>query len=262
MFELGPALIALAALVGAMTLLWLLSRRVDDVSLVDPFWAPAFVLLGGVYAAAAEGPVGARGWLALGLVGAWAARLGSYLTWRWFQHEDEDARYAQMRSKRGASFRLSSLWIVFWLQAGLAWIVAAPLFAALAHGGAPGIVAWLGVGLWAVGMFYEAVGDWQLARFKTDPDSKGKVLDTGLWGQTRHPNYFGNFCIWWGVYLVAADASGWALASAYGALFMTLLLLKVSGVALLEKDIGERRPKYADYVKRVNAFFPGPQRGA
>jgi steroid 5-alpha reductase family enzyme len=149
---------------------------------------------------------------------------------------------------------------VFGLQAALAWVISLPLLAAT---GSTAPLGWLdaaGVALWLVGMIFEAGGDWQLARFKRDPANRGKVLDTGLWRYTRHPNYFGDFCVWWGFFLIALSAGGWW--SIVGPLAMSFLLLKVSGVALLEKDIGERRPAYRDYIRRTNAFFPGPPRAA
>jgi steroid 5-alpha reductase family enzyme len=112
--------------------------------------------------------------------------------------------------------------------------------------------------MFAVGLFFETVGDWQLSRFKADPANSGKVMDRGLWGLTRHPNYFGDFCVWWGFYLLALGAGGWW--TIFGPLLISFLLLKVSGVRLLEKDIGQRRPGYAEYIRRTNAFFPGPKR--
>lgn len=261
MFELIPALIALAAAMAAMTLLWAISLRLEDVSIIDPFWPAAFLVLGGGYTLATDPEdMGPRGGLLFALLGLWTLRLGGYLLIRWFGHDEEDHRYAAMRAARGPSFRHLSLVIVFWLQAGLAWIVAAPIFAGLAGSHRLDPVAWVGVAVWAVGMFFEAVADLQLSRFKSNPDNRGKVLDQGLWSLTRHPNYFGNFLIWWGLFGVAVGASPDAWMSIYGPAFMTFLLLKVSGVAMLEKDIGERRPAYADYIRRTNAFFPGPKR--
>jgi steroid 5-alpha reductase family enzyme len=118
----------------------------------------------------------------------------------------------------------------------------------------------VGSALWLVGFVFEAGGDWQLARFKATPGNEGKVMDRGFWGLTRHPNYFGDFCVWWGLYLTALSAGAWW--SLPGPLLMSVLLLRVSGVALLEKDIGERRPQYAEYMRRTNAFFPGPRKRA
>ena len=261
MFELVPALYALLATMGAMTLLWLVSVPLKDVSIIDPFWPAAFLVLGGTYLALSDAEVGLRAMLLLGMLALWTLRLGGYLLWRWFQHEEEDHRYAAMRAGRGPSFTYLSLVIVFWLQAGLAWVVAAPVFAGLEAGGGVGALGWLGVAVFAVGMLFEGGADLQLTRFKSNPENKGQVLDSGFWALSRHPNYFGNFMIWWGVFLTAVDAGGSTWISAYGPAFMTFLLLKVSGVAMLEKDIGERRPAYAEYIRRTNAFFPGPKRG-
>jgi steroid 5-alpha reductase family enzyme len=133
-----------------------------------------------------------------------------------------------------------------------------PLVGAIAGEAPLGALDVLGVSLWAVGLFFEAVGDWQLARFKRDPANDGRVMDRGLWRSTRHPNYFGDFCVWWGLYLVALAAGAWW--SIAGPLIMSFLLLRFSGVRLLERDIGERRPAYAEYARRTNAFFPGPRR--
>ena len=186
-----------------------------------------------------------------------ALRLAGYITWRnW--GEGEDYRYRQIRQRNQPGFEFKSLYLVFGLQGVLAWIISIPLLVAILHPGEPGGVAYLGVLVWLVGMLFEAVGDYQLARFKADPDNKGKVLDSGLWRYTRHPNYFGNAMIWWGFYLIALSVGGWW--TIFAPLLMTFLLLKVSGVVLLEKDIAERRPAYRDYVARTNAFLPGPPR--
>jgi steroid 5-alpha reductase family enzyme len=148
-----------------------------------------------------------------------------------------------------------SLYIDFALQGVLAWIISIPLLLAVAHPAPLQLLDYAGVLLWLTGMLFEAGGDYQLARFKADPANKGKVMDSGFWRYTRHPNYFGEFCIWWGFYLIAVAAGGWW--TIYAPALMTFLLLRVSGVALLEKDIGKRRPAYRDYIARTNAFFPG-----
>jgi steroid 5-alpha reductase family enzyme len=245
-----------ATLIAVAVAFWMVSLRRDDVSIVDSLWSLMFLLVAGVYAALAQ-PVGPRSTLVLVLVGAWALRLSAYITWR--NHgQGEDYRYQEIRRNNQPGFRYKSLYIVFGLQAVLAWIISLPLVAAISG---PADLGWLdlaGVLLWAVGMFFEAVGDYQLARFKADPNNRGQVLDSGLWRYTRHPNYFGNFTLWWGFFLLAVAAGApWTIVSP---ILMSLLLLKVSGVALLEKDIGERRPAYAAYIRRTNAFFPGPPR--
>ena len=153
---------------------------------------------------------------------------------------------------------MKSLYIVFGLQGLLASIVSLPLLAAITGQTALGILDVVGVTLWAVGFLFEAGGDYQLAKFRSDPDNGGRVLDTGFWRYTRHPNYFGDFCVWWGFFLIALSAGGWW--SVISPLLMSFLLMKVSGVAMLEKNIEERRPDYREYLQSTNAFFPGPRK--
>jgi len=198
-----------------------------------------------------------RAWLVLAMVGAWGLRLAVYLAWRNWGHE-EDHRYRAIRLRNEPNFALKSLWLIFGFQALLAWLISLPLAGAISGNAPLGPLDVLGVALWVVGLFFEAVGDWQLARFKADPHNAGRVMDRGLWRYTRHPNYFGDFCVWWGYYLIALSTGAWWTIP--GPLLMSFLLLRFSGVTLLEKDIGERRPAYADYVRRTNAFFPGPSR--
>jgi steroid 5-alpha reductase family enzyme len=193
----------------------------------------------------------------LALVGAWGLRLAAYLAWRSWGHE-EDRRYQAIRRRNEPHFALKSLWLIFGFQAALAWVISLPLAGAIAGESPIGALDALGIALWVVGVFFEAVGDWQLMRFKRDPANAGRVMDRGLWRHTRHPNYFGDFCVWWGLYLVAVSAGAWW--SVAGPLIMSFLLLRFSGVRLLERDIGERRPAYVEYVRRTNAFFPGPRR--
>ena len=249
----GLAALAIFAVSG-----WLLSLPLRNVSIVDIMWSLMFLLAAITYTVG-QVATGPRAWLVIALVGLWAIRLAGYICWRNFG-QGEDFRYRKIRANNEPGFAFKSLYIVFGLQAGLAWVISLPLLAAA---GSTAPLGWLdaaGVTLWLVGMVFEAGGDWQLARFKRDPANRGKVLDTGLWRYTRHPNYFGDFCVWWGFFLIALSAGGWW--SVVGPLAMSFLLLKVSGVALLEKDIGERRPAYRDYIRRTNAFFPGPPRAA
>ncbi len=243
--------------VAVMILLWLLSLVRRDVSIVDIWWGPGFAWLATVAFALAAAP-GPRGALLLALVSLWGLRLGGYLFWRNWGH-GEDARYARMRRHYGERFRWISLATVFGLQAVLQWIVALPLlFAQLVPGAAPlGALDAVGVTLFATGLFFEAVGDVQLARFKADRRSAGRVMDRGLWRNTRHPNYFGDCLVWWGLFAIAAatPAGPFAIASP---LLMTFLLLRVSGVALLERSLVRTRPEYRDYIERTSAFFPRP----
>ena len=188
----------------------------------------------------------------------WAIRLGVYVAWRNWGH-GEDVRYQAIRARNEPNFPLKSFYLIFVLQAVLAWLVSLPFLAAAIGTASPW--TWLdtlGAALAAFGFVFETVGDQQLAAFKADPAQRGQVMDRGLWRYTRHPNYFGECCVWWGLFGMAIAAGGWW--SIVSPLVMTGLLLKVSGVALLEKDIGERRPAYRDYVRRTNAFFPGPRK--
>lgn len=256
MFHLDAYLLGLAAILAAGFVTWLVSLARRDVSIVDSLWSIMFLIAALVFALALP-DYGTRSALVLGLVTLWSLRLAAYITWRnW--GEGEDRRYQQIRANNQPYFGLKSLYIVFGLQGVIAWIVSLPLLAAMANTGELNVLDYAGIALWLIGMVFEAGGDYQLARFKADPSNKNKVMDQGLWRYTRHPNYFGNACIWWGFFLIALAAGGWW--SVISPIVMTLLLLKVSGVALLEKDIGERRPEYAAYITRTNAFFPGPPR--
>jgi steroid 5-alpha reductase family enzyme len=253
MFDLEIYAQGLAVAAGAGALTWLLSVYKRNVAIVDSLWSLMFLLAGLTYAHSAS-QLGPRAVLVLALVGVWALRLSIYITWRNRGH-GEDRRYQAIRARNEPHFALKSLYLIFLLQAVLAWIISMPLLGAILNPGPLGPVDLLGAAIWLVGFCFEAGGDWQLARFKADPANRGRVMDRGFWRYTRHPNYFGDFSIWWGLYLIAASAGAWW--SIVGPLAMSLLLMRVSGVTLLEKDIGERRPQYADYIRRTNAFFPG-----
>jgi steroid 5-alpha reductase family enzyme len=253
------AVSGLAFCAGLAFLTWIASVARRDASLVDRTWSLMIAGPALVYAAQLGG-AGPRAIALLVLVLAWGLRLSAYITWRNWGH-GEDRRYQAIRARNEPAFALKSLVLVFALQAVLAWIVAMPTLAALAGGRAFGVLDAAGIALALAGFLFEAIGDAQMSAFKHDPSNQGRVMDRGLWRWTRHPNYFGEACVWWGVWLLALGAGGvaaiWTVASP---LLMTTLLLKVSGVALLEKDIGERRPAYRDYVERTNAFVPGPPR--
>jgi len=257
MFDLGLWFTALGALCIVAAGGWLLSLPLRNVSLVDSLWSLKFLLCGLVYAglSAASGP---RATLLLVLLALWALRLAGHITWRNRGH-GEDRRYQAIRRNNEPGFAWKSLYIVFGLQAVLAWVISLPLLAAANSTRPLGLLDAVGAALWLLGFVFEAGGDLQLARFKADPANAGRVMDRGFWRYTRHPNYFGDFCVWWGFYALALSAGGWW--SIAGPLLMSALLMKVSGVTLLEKDIGERRPAYADYIRRTPAFFPGRRRG-
>ena len=254
----SAALQALGWMGLAAVATWLVSIARRDVSVVDSLWALMIALGGWVYAAAAT-HAGPRQPLVLALATLWAVRLSGHIAWR--NHgRGEDRRYRAIRARNQPYFAIKSLYLVFGLQAILAWIVSLPLMAALAGGRPLGWLDGAGAAVWLAGIVVEMVADWQLARFVADPSNRDRVMDRGLWRYSRHPNYFGECCAWWGAWLVAAAAGGaWTVVSP---LLMTLLLLRISGVKLLEQDIGERRPAYVDYVARTSAFIPWPPRAS
>jgi steroid 5-alpha reductase family enzyme len=234
---------------------WLVSLARRDASVVDVLWGPGFLLAAALAAARGAGHP-ARVALVLALVGLWSLRLA----WHIFRRNrglGEDYRYRAMRERHGARFAGVSLVTVFLLQAALLLWISAPLLAATATGaGRPlGALDLAGAALWALGFCFEAVGDWQLARFKSDPAHRGQVMDRGLWRYTRHPNYFGDATLWWGFYLLACAVprGAWTIASP---IVMTFFLLRVSGVALLEKGLAASKPAYRDYIARTSAFVP------
>jgi steroid 5-alpha reductase family enzyme len=255
-------LVNLAVIGAAMSLLWLVSIPIRNASIVDIFWGPAFTIVALAGWFLGDGDHDRRILLAA-LTAGWGIRLGMHLALRNIGH-GEDPRYARWRKRvedAGGDFTWHSLFRVFALQGVLVIIVSLPVQAGqLARTQTPlGAFALAGTFLWALGFLFEAVGDWQLRQFKSNPDNRGKLLDTGLWRYTRHPNYFGNACIWWGLWLVACDAPGlwW---TAIGPALMTFLLLRVSGVTLLEKSLVAANPEYADYQRRTSAFIPWPPR--
>ena len=251
-------LMALAAILLVGGLGWVASVLVRKVSFVDSLWSLFFLLAAAVFATTA-GDLSDRALLVLGLVTLWSLRLSLHITVRnW--GEPEDHRYAAIRQNNEPGFVVKSLYIVFGLQGVLAWIISAPLFSAINSAAAPGVLDAAALLLFLVGFVFEALGDWQLSRFSADENNRGKVLDTGLWRYTRHPNYFGEFCIWWAFWLFAVAAGAWW--TIFAPLLMSFLLLRVSGVTMLEKTITSRRPGYAEYVRSTNAFFPGPRRRA
>jgi steroid 5-alpha reductase family enzyme len=257
MFSISIYAYALLFLMLAAAATWILSLPLHNVSIVDSLWSLLFVLAGATYALLSPAPAGARTPLVLTLVTLWALRLSVYITWRNRGH-GEDPRYQAIRARNEPNFSFKSLYLVFGLQAVMAWIISLPLLGAILSPRPLGPLDAAGALSWLLGFTFEAGGDWQLARFKADPKNRGRVMDRGFWRFTRHPNYFGDFCIWWGFYLIAASGGAWW--SFFGPLLMSLLLMRVSGVTLLEKDISKRRPEYVEYVKRTNAFFPGPRK--
>ncbi|HEY6533938.1 MAG TPA: DUF1295 domain-containing protein [Acidimicrobiales bacterium] len=245
------------AVAAVMVIAWGVSLTLRDASIVDPVWPLGFVIVGWVAGLTGRGD-GLRVTVLIALVTVWGVRLSWHLFSRW-QGQGEDFRYAAMRERHGDRFWLISLVTVFGTQGLLMWIVSLPLQLGSGidgRGSAWVVLLVVGVAVWALGFVFESVGDAQLAAFKADPASKGQVMDHGLWRYTRHPNYFGDACVWWGIFLVAAGAGGWAWIAVIGPVVMTVLLRRVSGVTLLEKGMAERRPGYVDYVRRTSPFVP------
>jgi steroid 5-alpha reductase family enzyme len=252
MFDAQAYLTALVVLLAMAAATWLLSVRRHDVSIVDTLWSLMFLAAGTVYLVIGD-RITDRAMLVYALLVLWSVRLAAYITWRnW--GEGEDHRYRAIRARNEPGFAVKSLYLVFGLQAMIAWIISLPLLAGFTGAAPLGWLDALAVLLFVVGFVFEVIGDWQLASFRKSAENRDRVLDTGLWRYTRHPNYFGNACIWWGFFVFALSAGGWW--SIVSPILMTFLLLRVSGVALLEKDIGERRPAYREYIRQTSAFVP------
>jgi steroid 5-alpha reductase family enzyme len=254
-------LTAAIAIVAIMVLTWLVSLATRNASIVDIVWGLGFVIVAWSVRLRVDDGLDSRQWLLVALTTVWGLRLAGYLWWRNHGH-GEDYRYRAMRKRWGPRFGLISLGTVFLFQGLMMWIVSLPVqLGQVDPTPELGWIAALGVAVWLLGFSFESVGDLQLARFKADPARAGKVMDRGLWRYTRHPNYFGDACVWWGIALVAAEtgSGAWGLI---GAALMTVLLRRVSGVTLLEKSLTKRREGYTDYVARTSPFIPRPPRKA
>lgn len=255
-------LINAAVAAGTLLVGWLVAVRIRDVSFIDAIWGGGMAVLAVASWLQLDEP-GDRASLIAAMAAVWGLRLFWHLYTRWRGH-GEDVRYARMlgRAKEQGRFAQAALTKVFGPQAVLLYITCLPAQLGVLSGEAPAASAPLalaGVALWLLGMVFESVGDAQLKAFRANPANKGKVLDTGLWRYTRHPNYFGDCCVWWGIWLAAASAGPLvALASLPGPLFLTFTLTKWSGKPLLEKGLAKTRPGYADYVARTSGFIPWP----
>lgn len=250
----------LLLLLTCMVGLWLLSILLGDVSFVDSFWAFGFVIVALSSALLTGGAESTLSLLLLGITALWGVRLGLFLLLRW-RRDGADPRYVRMLEKAGGNPHLFSLRAVFLLQGVMLWTVSLPvqLGMFMDAGGAPGPLAWTGVALSALGIVFETVGDQQMAAFRADPANQGQVMDRGLWRYTRHPNYFGDACVWWGLFLIAIDA-GAPLWVAVGPALLNWTLLRWSGAALLERRLKRSRPGYEDYIARTSGFLPWPPR--
>lgn len=255
---LGIYFLGLLAILSLMTALWFVSVFINDVSIVDIFWGFGYVVACIVYFALTDG-YGLRKVLITTLVLIWGLRLTTHLAIRNIG-KGEDPRYQRMRKRYGPGYWWISFFQVFMLQGVLMWLVSAPLLAAQFHSGPAYITLFdiVGLLLWMIGFTFEAVGDWQLVRFRSNPQNKGRILDTGLWRYTRHPNYFGDAVQWWAFFIVAIGVP-WGFLTIYSPIIMTYLLIFVSGVAMLERSM-RKKPKYDEYIQRTSAFFPMPPR--
>lgn len=241
-----------------MTFVWIISLIIKDSSIVDIIWGTTFVIAGFTYFALAKDGYETRKLLIVIPTTLWGIRLSIYLGYRNIG-KGEDFRYQRWRKNHGASYWWVSFFRVYLLQGTIAWIVSVPLLQAQFHD-TPDYVTVLdilGVIVWGVGFLFEAIGDWQLMRFKANPENKGKVLNTGLWRYTRHPNYFGNSAMWWGIFLIALSTPGGFLTIISPAI-MTYFLVRISGVAMLERSLKKNKPEYAEYIKNTSAFIPMP----
>ena len=251
--------VTIVATLAIFVALWLISLPLKDSSIVDSAWGPAAALIALISALLGEG-YAPRRYLVLVLVSIWGIRLGLHIFTRNHGH-GEDPRYVRMRKKRGESWWWVSLFQIFIVQGLGLWVVTLPVQAAAVatEPDSLTVLDGIGAGVWLAGFLFEAVGDLQLRRFKADPDNHGRVMDLGLWRYSRHPNYFGDATMWWGIGIIAVQVP-WGWATLIGPLMMTFILVRVTGVAMLEQDLKRRKPAYADYIARTNAFFPGPPR--
>jgi steroid 5-alpha reductase family enzyme len=225
--------------------------------LADVAWGLGFILAAGVSLVAA-GSYTPRGLMVSGLVMVWGVRLALHIHSR-NRSRGEDPRYRKWREEWGRWFVLRSFLQVFMLQGVLLVLVAMPVIFINVSPTTPIIwLDFLGVGVWLTGFSFEAIGDWQLLRFIRNPANRGRLMTGGLWRYTRHPNYFGEVTLWWGIWLLALSLSaGWL--TIIGPLTITILILKVSGIPMLEKPYLERAD-FKEYRRRTSAFFPLPPR--
>ena len=247
----------------SMTALWAYCVRIKDVSVIDSFWSFGMVLLAAT-SFAMLGAQGTQATILFGLTAIWGLRLSLHLFTRWRAH-GVDPRYTailgRLMAKRGWSFAKASFIQVFLMQYALLFIVCLPAQLGAASGDDTrlSMIQWVGVAIALIGIAFETIGDAQLTAFRNNPAMDGKVLDTGLWRYTRHPNYFGDACTWWGIWLVAANTPLGA-ATIIGPILITFLLMRVSGVPMLEHRLKKNRPGYEDYLRRTSSFFPLPPR--
>ncbi|MDB4835016.1 DUF1295 domain-containing protein [Cyclobacteriaceae bacterium] len=238
-----------------LTALWLVSVKRRNASIIDPFWGFGFVVLAFFYLYS-TGNYSPRAILITSLVTIWGLRLSIYLLWRSIGH-GEDYRYQNFRKDYGPKrYWWISFFQVFLLQGVLMTLVASTILCTIMASEASALTVFdfLCMLIWLVGLSFEAGGDYQLTKFKKDKHNRGKVLNTGFWKYTRHPNYFGDTAIWWSFGLFSVISGSYY--GLFGSLLMTILLLKISGVSMLEKGLKKTKPQYQDYIERTNSFLP------
>ncbi|MGC6472183.1 MAG: DUF1295 domain-containing protein [Parvibaculales bacterium] len=255
----APYLISALVIAVMMGFVWLISIPLKDVSIVDSFWGFGFGLSSlGVFLLS-DGMKSTAQIILLTVVIVWSLRLGGYLFWRWSQEEEEDGRYQAMRKKRPL-FWLQSIYIVFIFQGLLMWVIALPVTHTLAfnHTTTEPVtpLALFGLVVALAGLIIETISDWQLVGFRANPDNQGKILETGLWGRSRHPNYFGDATFWWGVWIICCAISPLAVYFVFAPAMMNYLIVKISGADLLDKILAKRKPGYEEYMARTNRFIP------
>ena len=252
-------LLTAAALLVMMAVTFAVALKSGKHSVVDTAWGIGIALtaLVSLLASAGHGqPV--RRYLLLAASAAWGLRLAAYVTWRNHGRE-EDPRYRDLLSRAGRNRNLYALRTVYLLQAAILWVACLPVQAGMLERAPAGPVTVIGAAVWLGGFAFESLGDWQLARFKADPRNQGLIMDRGLWRYTRHPNYFGDFCMWWGLFLIALGS--WAeLPTVIAPLLMTFILTRGTGQRLTDRRMAATRPQYADYAARTSGFVPLPPR--
>ncbi len=255
-FVTGLAVSAIAVVV-MMLVTWLIALKVGRFDVVDSAWGLGFVVVALVtFAWSSGGGDDTRRMLVVVLTAVWGIRLAVHIALR-ARGKGEDPRYVAMLAKSKHSPAVHALAFVYLTQAGVLWFISFPVQVAMYEPAALGWIAGLGIAVWAIGFCFETVGDWQLQQFRDDPTSAGQVMDRGLWRYTRHPNYFGDACVWWGLYLIAAQTLPGAL-TILSPLVMTFTLARGTGKPLLERGMAQRRPGYVDYVERTSGFVPWP----
>lgn len=255
--------LVVALVIAAMMLtVWAVSVAIRDASIVDVLWGPGFVVVAWTTFIVSlpdfsDGGDTRRAVLLCAMATVWGLRLGVHLGVRNLG-KDEDYRYQAMRRRHGDRFWLVSLATVYGLQGAVMWIVSLPLQIGISEQETGVAALWIVGGVvFVIGLGFETVGDWQLTRFKADPANAGSVMDRGLWRYTRHPNYFGDACAWWGIGLVAASTPI-GIVGLIGPALITFLLMRVSGVPMLERSLSARRTGYDDYMRRTSPFLPRP----